>query len=257
MQDLRLAVRALRATPIVTAVAVLSLALAIGANTAIFSLVDSLLLRTLPVKDPVRLVLVTEGVMTRARAWSYPVWEQIRQRRELFERSAAWSFTRFNLTSSGETEFVDGLWASGCFETLGVPALLGRTFSTPTIDAAAARMVPWRWTATASAAALRRAADAAAADAAGWCGVHDCGRHARFSVRRLAAPSMAVPSETKLWSVAATRSTRAARRSTVMARLGPEHRWTPPRRHCAERTRSAKPPWRNRAARKQTGRRSH
>ena len=130
MQDLRLAVRALRATPIVTAVAVLSLALAIGANTAIFSLVDSLLLRMLPVRDPARLVLVTEGVMTRPRAWSYPVWQQIHQRRELFERAAAWSFTRFNLTSSGETQFVDGLWASGSFfETLAVPALLGRTFS--------------------------------------------------------------------------------------------------------------------------------
>jgi putative ABC transport system permease protein len=119
MLDLRLALRALRATPIVTAVAVLSLALAIGANTAIFSLVDSLLLRTLPVRDPARLVLVTEGVMTRPRAWSSPVWEQIHQRRELFERAAAWSFTRFNLTSSGETQFVDGLWASGSFfETL-------------------------------------------------------------------------------------------------------------------------------------------
>jgi hypothetical protein len=52
MQDLRLAVRALRATPIVTTIAVLSLALGIGANTAIFSLVDSLLLRALPVKQP-------------------------------------------------------------------------------------------------------------------------------------------------------------------------------------------------------------
>jgi len=130
MQDLRLAVRALRATPVVTAVAVLSLALSIGANTAIFSMVDSLVLRWLPVNDPARLVLVTEGVMTRPRAWSYPVWEQISQRTEIFDRTAAWSFTRFNLSSAGETQFVDGLWASGSFfETMGVPALLGRTFS--------------------------------------------------------------------------------------------------------------------------------
>ncbi len=59
MHDLRLAVRALRATPIVTAVAILSLALGIGANTAIFSLVNSLLLRSLPVANPQRLVTVS------------------------------------------------------------------------------------------------------------------------------------------------------------------------------------------------------
>jgi putative ABC transport system permease protein len=61
MQDLRLAVRALRATPIVTAVAILSLALGMGANTAIFSLIDSLLLRPLPVTHPERLVTLTKG----------------------------------------------------------------------------------------------------------------------------------------------------------------------------------------------------
>ena len=130
MQDLRLAVRALCATPIVTCVAVLSLALGIGANTAIFSLVNSLLLRTLPVNEPARLVLLTDGAATRPRAWSNSVWEEIQRRPELFERTAAWSFTRFNLSSSGETSVVDGLWASGSFfETLGVRALLGRTLS--------------------------------------------------------------------------------------------------------------------------------
>jgi putative ABC transport system permease protein len=130
MQDLRLAFRALRATPVVTAVAILSLALGIGANTAIFSIVNGLLLRNLPVRDPERLVLVTEGTMMRPRAWSFPVWEQIRRRPDLFERTAAWSFTRFNLAPGGETAFVDGLWVSGSFfDTLGVPAMLGRTFS--------------------------------------------------------------------------------------------------------------------------------
>src|SRR2546428_4250976 len=128
--DFRLAFRSLRSTPIVTAVAILSLALGIGANTAIFSIIDGLLLRTLPVRDPARLVLITEGAMTRPRAWSYPVWKEIDQRKNLFDRAAAWSSTRFNLASGGETALVARLWTSGSLvQTLGVPALLGRTFS--------------------------------------------------------------------------------------------------------------------------------
>ena len=128
-RDVRLACRALRATPVVTAVAIASLALGIGANTAIFSIINSLLLRSLPVKEPAKLVLLTDN-STRVRVWSYPLWMQIRERPELFESSAAWSFTRFNLAPGGETQFVDGLWASGSFfDTLGVTALFGRTFS--------------------------------------------------------------------------------------------------------------------------------
>jgi putative ABC transport system permease protein len=128
-QDVRYSVRTLRATPIVTAVAVLSLALGIGANTAIFSLINSLELRALPVKDPTRLALITDGA-TGNRFWSYAVWDQVRQRPQLFNGAVAWSFTRFNLASGGETQFVDGLWASGSFfDTLGVLALLGRNFS--------------------------------------------------------------------------------------------------------------------------------
>ena len=129
-QDIRLAFRTLLATPVVTIVAMLSLALGIGANTAVFSIVNSLLLRALPVKDPARLVLVTDSVATRLRVWSHPVWEQIHRRPQLFDATAAWSFNRFNLASGGETQFIDGLWASGSFfETLGVPALAGRLFS--------------------------------------------------------------------------------------------------------------------------------
>ena len=93
MRDLRQAIRALRATPVVTAVAALSLALGIGANTAIFSLVNGLVLRALPVTDPERLTLVSDTA-DHARAWSYPIWLQIHQRGDLFESSAAWSATR-------------------------------------------------------------------------------------------------------------------------------------------------------------------
>ena len=64
LQDLRLAIRSLSATPVVTFVAVLSLALGIGANTAIFSLVDRLVLRSLPVREPARLALVTTTAVT-------------------------------------------------------------------------------------------------------------------------------------------------------------------------------------------------
>ena len=131
MQDLRLAVRALRATPVVTAVATLSLALGIGANTAIFSLLNSLLLRSLPVTAPQSLVTISSaGSHGLKWAWNYPVWDQIRQRTELFDGALAWYPNRFNLASGGETQFVDGLWANGSFfSTLGVPALVGRTFS--------------------------------------------------------------------------------------------------------------------------------
>src|SRR5215813_7500958 len=126
MNDFRLAVRALRATPIVSAVAILSLALGIGANTAIFSIVNSLLLRALPVKEPQQLALVTDDTARGLNSWTNPIWEQIRERRDLFDGAFAWCPQRFNLAAGGETQFVDGIWASGrMFDVLGVPAMLG------------------------------------------------------------------------------------------------------------------------------------
>jgi len=139
-QDLRVAVRMLRAAPLVTGMAMLSLALGIGANTAIFSLVNSLLLRTLPVPAPERLVLlVSTGTPTptsRRTAWTSGLWEQIRQRAtQLCDGAVAWSAgtegDRLNLsTAGGEVQAVDGAYVSGdFFTTLGVPAILGRTFT--------------------------------------------------------------------------------------------------------------------------------
>jgi putative ABC transport system permease protein len=129
MTDLRDALRALRATPVVTSVAVLSLALGIGANTAIFSLVDALMLRSLPVKEPQRLVQVMTG--PQRTSWTNPLWEQLRDReRQLFAGALAYSSTRFNLARGGEAQMVGGVMASGgYFEVLGVPAILGRTFT--------------------------------------------------------------------------------------------------------------------------------
>ena len=79
MNDVRLALRTLRTTPIVTLVVILSLALGIGANSAMFSIVNSLLLRALPVDRPERLVLLLSNpLVTPSSPWSNPVWEQIR-----------------------------------------------------------------------------------------------------------------------------------------------------------------------------------
>ena len=129
MPDLRDAFRALRATPIVTGIAVLSLALGIGANTAIFSILNSLILRALPVEAPLRLALLNQT--SQRSSWSNPIWEEIRDRQhELFAGAFAWSATRFNLAEGGQTQFADGLWASGgYFDVLGVKPLLGRTFT--------------------------------------------------------------------------------------------------------------------------------
>jgi len=129
MRDLRLAVRALRATPVVTGVAIVSLALGIGANTAIFSLINSLLLRSLPITDPPRLVTLSTGPSLNEQLYSYNVFDQIRQHRESFDGALAWmGLATVTMTHDGETEIVTDAFVSGdYFTTLGVPALLGRT----------------------------------------------------------------------------------------------------------------------------------
>jgi putative ABC transport system permease protein len=139
-RDLRYAIRTLSRTPAFTAVAVLTLALGIGANTAIFSLVNGLLLRPLPVRNPEQLVLVADpsrGTDLPPTApnqlpfmWSYPMWAQIRQRSQLFDGAFGYFSSRFNLASGGERELVDGLYASGkFFETLAVTPVLGRALT--------------------------------------------------------------------------------------------------------------------------------
>ncbi len=141
VRDVRYAVRILVRTPAFAAVAILTLALGIGANTAVFSVVNSLSLRPLPVEDPQQLVLLaaptersgsTTLVADRDElnaTWTNPVWEEVR-RRHLFEDAFAWSVDQFNLATHGEAEFVQGVWASAhLFETLGVHAILGRTFA--------------------------------------------------------------------------------------------------------------------------------
>src|SRR5947208_13489772 len=122
----------MRATPIVTLVVILSLALGIGANTAMFSIVNSLLLRALPVEGADRLVLLLSNPSVAVSSpWSNPAWEQIRDRHaDLFQETFAFSrrTTRFNLAHGGQTDFVDGAYASGrYFDALRVLLMLARS----------------------------------------------------------------------------------------------------------------------------------
>ena len=122
--DWRDALRSLRATPVITAAAVLSLALGIGANTALFTIFNSLLLKTLPVREPQQLAVLDDG------SWTYPIWEQVKARGTMFDGVFAWSNFGIDLAPSGATDMVAGAFVSGrSFEVLGVSAQLGRTIT--------------------------------------------------------------------------------------------------------------------------------
>src|SRR6266487_5060578 len=139
MNDFRFALRQLRKNPGFTSVAVLTLALGIGANTAIFQLLDAIRLRALPARKPQELALVQIADMTGARgnfssfypAVTKPLWERIRDTQQAFSGMFAWSAGGFNLTTSGEPRSARGLWVSGdFFSVLGIQPILGRVFTT-------------------------------------------------------------------------------------------------------------------------------
>ena len=122
--DIPNAIRQWARTPVITAVVVLSLALGIGANTAIFSLIDSLLLRPLPVANPGELVRIHEEGYSFQ---SYPVWQYIRTETSFLGESAAVSLMRPDISSSSERRSALGLAVSGSFfGTLGVGPVTGR-----------------------------------------------------------------------------------------------------------------------------------
>jgi len=138
-QDLRYALRMLEKSPGFTAVAILTLALGIGANTAIFQLLDAVRLRTLPVKNPEQIAKINidhrngaSGSFTSRYAdLTYGQWEQIRERQQAFSSVFAWGPELFNISPSGEVHNVQGLWVSGeFFPTLGVEPVLGRVLTT-------------------------------------------------------------------------------------------------------------------------------
>ena len=137
VRDLRYATRVLRKNPAFTLVAVLSLALGIGANTAIFQLVDAVRLRTLPVKDPQELAQVrltsmelVRGSRQRPKTLSFPIWQQIRSRQQAFSEIFAWGLGNFDLSTSPEPRLVNGMTVSGSFfRALGVQPVAGRLFT--------------------------------------------------------------------------------------------------------------------------------
>jgi len=148
-QDLRYALRTLRKSPGFTAVAVVTLALGIGANTAIFSLIDAVMLKMLPVQQPEHLVLLTwtsqgwpaaihrlSGNFNRDQAgsaagaaFSYPIFEDIQKRNSVFSDVLGFSDTeRMTANVAGQVGLASSQYVSGdYFSTLGVGAALGRT----------------------------------------------------------------------------------------------------------------------------------
>ena len=134
IQDLRYALRQLRNSPIFTAVAVITLALGIGANTAVFSMLDALLLRSLPVKRPHELALLSTsgswpGSSVGSHAFSYPIYRELRENNGAFEDLMCRFRFAANVGGHGETKRVTMEMVSGNYFTmLGVPAAIGRTF---------------------------------------------------------------------------------------------------------------------------------
>jgi predicted permease len=138
LQDLRHSVRMLAKAPGFAVVAVLTLALGIGANAAIFQLIDAVRLRTLPVNDPNTLAIVHlnknhwgQGNFNGPYSeFTFPLWQQIRQREEAFSSIAVWGSESLNLATGGEVNYGNAIWVSGdFFRVLGVQPLLGRLLS--------------------------------------------------------------------------------------------------------------------------------
>src|SRR5437867_5807033 len=138
LQDLPYSGRQLKQSPVFALVAVLSLALGIGANSAIFQLIDAVRLRSLPVQKPEELLSIdfpsgafrSGWFSTRSARLTYGQWEQIRAQQQAFIGVLAWSAARFNLSSGGEARYAEGLYVIGeFFRHLGVGPVLGHTFT--------------------------------------------------------------------------------------------------------------------------------
>ena len=129
--DLRYAFRTLRQNPGFSLVAIAALALGIGANTAIFSVVNSLLLRPLPYRDPGQLTQVWQSMPGEDHVnLSSREFQEWSRRTEVFDDFSAYTGSGFTLTGRGDAEIVIGQRATASlFRMLGVNAALGRTFA--------------------------------------------------------------------------------------------------------------------------------
>ena len=133
--DVRAAIRSLLASPTISIAAALTLALAVGATTALFSVANGLILRPLPVRDPHRLVTITSETALRfgfrgGAGWNYEMWERLRPRLEPFDGGFAWMQQEVELSDAGVSHPVEVIFASGdFFTTLGVQAAAGRIFA--------------------------------------------------------------------------------------------------------------------------------
>ncbi len=132
MNDIRQSIRVFLKHPGFSAIVVITLALGIGANTAIFSVTDKLLLRSLPVNEPDRLVLVTSVSVSPhfvSTLFSYPDFNDYRTQNNVFSGMLAFARTELELTGGSQKERVPGEYVSGnYFDLLGVQAAQGRTF---------------------------------------------------------------------------------------------------------------------------------
>ncbi len=132
LQDVRFSLRMMRKSPGFTSIAILTLALGIGANTAIFSLIDTVMLRMLPVEKPEELMQVrmqdTRSPSGETNpSFTNPLWEELRNRQDFYSGIFAWSLAKFDLAQGGAVHDVSGLFASGdYFSTLGVHPAAGR-----------------------------------------------------------------------------------------------------------------------------------
>src|SRR6266446_3151514 len=132
-RDVRYGVRSLLKRPAFTAIAVITLALGIGANTAIFSVVNGVLLRPLPYPEPDRLVMVYGISLQAAQGKTTPLCEadflDWKSQNQVFESLAGFSTNRFNYTGGETPQQIEGAWVtSDFFSTIGVQPVLGRGF---------------------------------------------------------------------------------------------------------------------------------
>src|SRR6266576_367025 len=128
LQDIRYGIRGLLKRPAFTGIAVLTLALGIGANSAIFSLINATLMRRLPVNHPENLVYVYNG--NPGSVFSYPDYAELRDQNQVFDGMTAWGGITTSLNSNDQTDLESGAIVSGnFFQVLGVQAALGRLIS--------------------------------------------------------------------------------------------------------------------------------